>query len=142
MGTRSQIGYALKDDSIVSVYCHWDGYPEFNGKVLNEFFTTSDAVRDLIDGGNLSSLYTNSDWERQDRPFYGPLYYTERGEKISNNQPHYSSNLTEYLQHTDDSCGEYAYIFKNGEWVCYKVDSRLDGYTEVPIPAGSVFDDK
>ena len=141
MGTRSTIGYSLKDDSVVSVYCHWDGYPDFNGKVLNEFFTTSDAVRELIDGGGMSSLYTNRGWDQEERPFYGPLYYTERGEKISNNQPHYSSNLSEYLQHCDDSCGEFAYIFKDGKWTCYNTQRHQPEYNqEVEIPSGSVFD--
>ena len=30
MATRSRIGIQLADQSILSVYCHWDGYPEFN----------------------------------------------------------------------------------------------------------------
>ena len=34
MATRSRIGYVLKDDSIVSVYHHWDGYPEWLGNIL------------------------------------------------------------------------------------------------------------
>ena len=36
MGTRSRIGIQLQDESIVSVYCHYDGYPAFNGKVLRD----------------------------------------------------------------------------------------------------------
>ena len=31
MATRSRIGIQLKDDSIVSVYHHWDGYPGLVG---------------------------------------------------------------------------------------------------------------
>ena len=44
MGTRSRIGIQLKDDSILSVYCHWDGYPSFNGRVLREFYNTPEKV--------------------------------------------------------------------------------------------------
>jgi hypothetical protein len=36
MATRSRIGIQLKDKSVLSVYCHWDGYPEWNGKKLKE----------------------------------------------------------------------------------------------------------
>ena len=34
MGTRSRIGIEMPDHSVVSVYCHWDGYVEGNGKIL------------------------------------------------------------------------------------------------------------
>ena len=145
MGTRSRIGYTLKDGSIVSQYCHYDGYSEFNGRILNEFFTTVSAVRELIDQGDLSSLYTNKGWNGEDWAYYQPLPYTLRGENIKDVSPEYSSNLEEFLQLTDDCCGEYAYTFKNGKWTCYKVgDSYSDdgpkNGDEVAIPAGSVFD--
>ena len=35
MATRARLGYVLSDDSIVSVYHHWDGYPEWLGVTLN-----------------------------------------------------------------------------------------------------------
>ena len=34
MGTRSNIAYKKEDDSIVSSYCHYDGYVEHNGVML------------------------------------------------------------------------------------------------------------
>ena len=54
MGTRSRIGIQLKDDSILSVYCHFDGCPSFNGKVLREFYDTTEKVNQLINGGDMS----------------------------------------------------------------------------------------
>ena len=54
MGTRSRIGIELSDSSILSVYCHWDGYPSFNGKVLREFYDTKEKVNQLINGGDMS----------------------------------------------------------------------------------------
>jgi hypothetical protein len=59
MGTRSRIGIQLADESILSVYCHWDGYPEFNGVKLVEHFNSRDAATELIDGGDISALWTN-----------------------------------------------------------------------------------
>jgi len=35
MATRSRIGIQV-NDSVVSVYHHWDGYPEGLGKYLTE----------------------------------------------------------------------------------------------------------
>ena len=60
MGTRSRIGKQLADGSILSVYCHYDGYPEFNGRVLRDYFSSVDKVSELIDGGDMSCTWTNA----------------------------------------------------------------------------------
>ena len=39
MATRSRIGIVLKDDSIRSVYHHWDGYPEWLVLLLESIIT-------------------------------------------------------------------------------------------------------
>ena len=49
MSTRSRIGIQLADDSILSVYCHYDGYPEFNGVKLIENFKSYEKAAELID---------------------------------------------------------------------------------------------
>ena len=40
--------------TILSVYCHYDGYPSFNGKVLRDFYDTKEKASQLINGGNMS----------------------------------------------------------------------------------------
>ena len=141
MGTRSRIGIQLKDKSVLSVYCHWDGYPSFNGRVLNEFYNTPEKVADLINGGNISSLHTNVGWNNETLPETGPQYYTSRGESIDANEPELNKNQSEYLK-TADNCGEeYAYLFTSAGWTCYNVCSWDDNYKqEVEIPAGSIND--
>ena len=112
MGTRSRIGIELKDNSIMSVYCHWDGYPSFNGRVLREFYDTKEKVEQLINGGNISSLHTNAGWKNETLPEVGPLYYTSRGESIDDNAPELSKNQNEYMklggEYGDE---EYVYLF-------------------------------
>ena len=141
MGTRSRIGIQLSDDSILSVYCHWDGYPSFNGKVLREFYNTKEKVTQLINGGNISSLHTNVGWNNETLSETGPQYYTSRGESIDDNEPELNKNQSEYLK-TADNCGEeYAYLFTSAGWTCYNVCSWDDNYKkEVEIPAGSIND--
>ena len=81
MATRSRIGYVLKDDSIVSVYHHWDGYPEWLGNILNKHYNEDSKVRELIDGGDMSSCYTDTTWDLEEKkPEPSPCYYSERGE--------------------------------------------------------------
>ena len=55
MGTRSAIGIK-HGDVVKAVYCHWDGYLEHNGKILNEHYTNVPKIVELIDLGDLSIL--------------------------------------------------------------------------------------
>ena len=56
MGTRSTIALEFADGSVQQVYCHWDGYLEYNGKILQENYQDPFKVRELIDHGDISSL--------------------------------------------------------------------------------------
>ena len=136
MGTRSRIGIQLSDESILSVYCHWDGYPEFNGVKLVENFNTREKVKELIDGGDISSLWTNERWSNdlldRHRDVYGPQYYSQRGEDCP---PRLDANKYDYLADGE----EYAYIYTlNDEWVCYNryqfEDNRMPEVVEIPAP--------
>jgi len=126
MGTRSRIGLQLSDDSILSVYCHWDGYPEFNGVKLLEHFNSYEKAAELIDGGDISCLWTNLGWDNETLPTTGPQYYSSRGEVT---EPRLDKTLSEYLSDGE----EYAYLFANGEWVCYDLHN---GPVKVEIPVG------
>jgi hypothetical protein len=128
MATRSRIGLELSDGSILSIYSHWDGYPEFNGVKLVENFNTVEKVKELIDLGDISCLWTNAGWNNETLPEVGPLPYSARGEDCP---PRLDKDLNEYLSNSE----EYSYIFTNGEWVCYANDYRGVGLVkEVKIP--------
>ena len=141
MGTRSRIGIQLKDDSILSVYCHYDGYPAFNGRVLREFYNTKEKVSQLINGGDMSCTWTNAGWNNETLPEMGPLHYTMRGESIENNAPELSKDHGEYLKMSANADEEYSYLFADGEWICYNTRSWDDAFMEkVEIPEGSIND--
>ena len=123
MSTNSRLGLRLEDGSILSVYHHWDGYPEWLGVTLNEHYNTRESIAELIDGGNMSCCYTDSDWQHDELKTFRPLYYTERGEKLEDNAPKLSKDEAEYLVTTDKCCGEFAYIFElNNTWRCIGLD--------------------
>ena len=135
MGTRSRIGIQLADESILSVYCHYDGYPEFNGVKLVEHFNSRDAATELIDGGDISALWTNLGWNRETLPETGPLYYSSRGE---DSPPRLDADLCEYLLAVNAE--EYHYLFRNGKWVCYEMNplgNELPKLTEIPAPVAA-----
>ena len=57
MGTRSMIAIQNPYNKTVrAVYCHWDGYLEHNGSILNKHYSASPKVNNLIALGDVSSL--------------------------------------------------------------------------------------
>lgn len=68
MATRSSIGVILDDGTVKSVYCHWDGYPEYVGYILYTHYTDPTKIHTLLDHGGISSLKA----EITDCTFYPP----------------------------------------------------------------------
>ena len=56
MGTRSTIALEFADSTVQQIYCHWDGYLEHNGQILQKHYSDPFKLRDLIDLGDMSSL--------------------------------------------------------------------------------------
>jgi hypothetical protein len=56
MGTRSTIALEFADGSVQMVYCHWDGYIEHNGAILEKHYKDPFVLQKLIDLGDMSSL--------------------------------------------------------------------------------------
>ena len=59
MATRSTIAMETIDGKVMQIYCHWDGYLDNNGKILYNHYQDPFKVRELMDLGDLSSLYPN-----------------------------------------------------------------------------------
>ena len=55
MATRNRIAIENQDGTIQSIYCHWDGHIETNGKILFENYDR-EKTEQLIALGNISSL--------------------------------------------------------------------------------------
>ena len=136
MATRSRIGIQLKDNSVLSVYHHWDGYPEWLGRILTTHYNSREQAADLIDSGDMSSCWTDTVWgkDRTDGKKYGPETYSARGE----NCPPRLDDLFEYLDKKNNE--EYAYIWTvNDKWVCMNMNQFNDNNPEkVEIPSGAL----
>tara|TARA_Y100000991_G_scaffold209941_1_gene190676 strand:+ start:587 stop:997 length:411 start_codon:yes stop_codon:yes gene_type:complete len=134
MATRSRIGIELTDGSILSAYHHWDGYPQWLGRILTTHYNSREQAAELIDGGDMSSCWNDTVWgkDRTDGQKYGPEYYSARGEDCP---PRLDNTLQQYLSDGE----EYAYIFRNGEWVCYDMNEFNDKEPELTeIPTGAL----
>ncbi len=140
MGTRSRIGIELADGSILSAYHHWDGYPEWLGRILNTHYNTKEKAEELIDGGDMSCCWTKERWSNdlldRHREEYGPQYYSQRGEDCP---PRLDPSVEIYLEYGE----EYAYLYTlDGEWICWNRhefdDSKSPELVEIPSAALAV----
>ena len=124
MGTRSTIALEFADGTVEQVYCHWDGYLEHNGAILQEHYSDPFKLRDLIDLGGLSSLGPNvgtahpfsPHGSKEDEALYEAakeagactFYARDRGEKLI---VHKFNDFQDYLAHHQYE--EYEYILRN-----------------------------
>ena len=128
MATRSRIGLQLADGAILSVYHHWDGYPQWLGVTLNEKFNTRDKVAELIDGGDISCCDSDTDWDRKEcEPHV--LYYNARGERT---EPRLDLNFDDYVENPANDA-EFVYVFTlDHTWECFAISQKYnEDYTEV-----------
>ena len=121
MATRSLIGKQNQDGSITNIYCHFDGYPQHNGVILQEHYSTPVKVDQLLALGNLSVLSEEVGEEQDfnDRTTHKDnwclAYGRDRGE---NNQQATVNTRDEFF--SDDHGVDYLYLYNNEfEWECY-----------------------
>lgn len=110
MSTRSTIGIRREDGSVTKIYCHWDGYIEWTGAILQKYYNTADKVEKLLALGNLSVLGPEigpddpNAWdigtERDNRLC---LTYTSRGEAWAQADPAQAEEYN-YLFDESEAC--------------------------------------
>ena len=126
MGTRSSI--AIKtEDGIKAIYCHWDGYVDHNGKLLKEFYNTTDKVNELIALGDLSTLGSMIGQKHDFDSKYGPepeldltgnwclAYGRDRGETGTEAQTF--ETIAEWVEAEAERWCEYFYLFDGQDWI-------------------------
>jgi len=129
MGTHSRIG-VMHGDKVKSIYCHWDGYLEHNGQVLEQYYDSAKA-NNLVALGDMSTLrpqigekhaFSQFDLPPEEVEAYKELtrdwctfYGRDRGEvsvwKVAN-------TFEEFLEQADGCGAEFYYIMKDGVWYC------------------------
>lgn len=106
MATRSKIAIENQDGTVTSIYCHWDGHVETNGKILFENYHLT-KTEQLIALGDISSL----DKSIEDTV----AYHRDRGEDL--NQTTYEDVEQLYTQGFNNGI-EYIYcLTKSGQWL-------------------------
>jgi len=136
MSTRSMIAIENPHSKAVkAIYCHWDGYLAHNGAILNEHYSNSPKVNNLIALGDLSSLrpeigvqhaFSSLDVPKEEQEAYDKehgnsctFYTRDRGEDAP--YKHFESAKAA-LEYYEGSWCEYFYLFRydadleSGKW--------------------------
>ena len=129
MATRSRIGMEQEDGSVKSIYCHFDGYPSHNGRILNESFKDHDKVKSLIDLGDISFLREEIE-PTGPHSFNSPqkgvtvAYHRDRGEAHNSNK---DKSVSAFFASQNES---FIYMLtQEGEWLVKSSGSNNDPMT-------------
>lgn len=136
MSTRSAIGIEQADGKIKAVYCHSDGYPSHNGRMLTMYYSTKEMVEAILKLGNISFLdksiekpVGHSFAKRVDG--YSTFYRRDRGDQGESAKVY--PNAVSIFNSLD---ADWVYVFKPKEnaWYFMKYDEKeLRLLTEVNI---------
>lgn len=125
MATRSTIAARKDADGrIISIYCHWDGYPAGVGATLQEHYTTWDKVDSLMALGDLSVLgaeigiQKNFDNDTLDGECLA--YGRDRGEQGVEAKVH--ETYIDYINYRTEQGCEYAYLWNGVNWETASLD--------------------
>lgn len=120
MSTNSRIGYVIDGTNVIkSVYCHWDGYLAYNGRILAEHYNTLDKVEALVSLGAISSLGETLDYKDDEHQNGTRDYHRWRNEPISIQRDY---GEQDYFYSGFDCSEEYLYLFEDGEWKVARYD--------------------
>lgn len=126
MGTRSRVG-VMHGTVCKSVYCHYDGYLEYTGKILQQHYDSTMANALVARGDNsgvqetLEEMNFYEDRERND----------EDVKEFLNSTPWtVAHTFEEFLEQVEGSGCEYYYIMQDGVWyvgAVYEVSGLIKG---------------
>ena len=112
MGTRSRVA-VMHGDVCKSVYCHYDGYLDYAGRILLEHYDST-AANALIARGDNSGIKETLE---------GMNFYEDReaqGEDVNEflqSTPWLvAHSFEEFLEQVEGCGGEYYYVMRDGVW--------------------------
>jgi hypothetical protein len=124
----------MHGDTVKSVYCHWDGYLEHNGVILQKHYDSARA-NNLVALGDISSLgkeigekhpFSRFDTDMSDEAYeklYGNMttfYGRDRDEQgVDFRVAH---TFAAFLDQVEACGAEYYYIMRDGVWYCGSPD--------------------
>ena len=112
MGTRSRVG-VMHGTVCKSVYCHYDGYLDYTGRILLAHYDSTAANALIARGDNsgvketLAEMNFYEDREAQDE---------DVSEFLASTPWSVAHSFDEFLEQVEGCCGEYYYVMRDGVW--------------------------
>ena len=103
MGTRSRVG-VMHGNVCKSVYCHYDGYLDYTGEILQKHYDSTLANALVARGDNSGVKETLEEMN----------FYADRGEEDVSWQV--AHTFDEFLEQVQNCHGEYYYVMRDGVW--------------------------
>jgi hypothetical protein len=124
MSTNSRIAVKT-EDGYKTIYCHYDGYPEYMYPILKNNYSTEEKALELVSFGDASSISERISPTKDYHSFNYPedgvclFYHRDREEPWE--------FCKQRIYQTKEEIFEieyYVYIFEDGKWTCYE-DGRI-----------------
>ena len=135
MGTRSAIGYKTPQGKIRAKYSHYDGYPAYTGKMLQEHYQEARKIAQMVELGDQSFLAEEIFPTVNTHSFNTPqegvtiFYGRDRGESDVDAQEF--DTVQEFVEYYTGAGCEYFYLHTTGGWIVhdrYGVGTDANGY--------------
>lgn len=117
MSTRAAIGYKRDDESFITIYSHYDGYPEHVGKLLVQHWNSFEKCEELVEGAQI-------------RNFDNDGTVVRFADSVAGAKEEFDS-----LQDILGDVYDYCYLFDEGEWKCFAKDYSTDEIIMKEIPS-------
>jgi hypothetical protein len=121
-----------KTDDVRFIYCHFDGYPEDVGYILDTYYKDHGKVEDLLNLGDISCLKEEvsaspSYTEKEIKDKVTVAYFRDKGGYWENVAPKHTQ-LANYEK--GEYTIDYLYLYKDGIWYIDK-ENGLSLWTKV-----------
>lgn len=122
MSTMSLIGIVNPNGSICAVYCHNDGYPQYQLSTLRTYHNNEEAAWDIVKLGDLSVLKAKLNPTTKTHSFSNPehdvtvAYCRDRSDDFHD----YYFNCIEEMEKDIDCDIDFVYLWDENKWKCYQ----------------------
>jgi len=98
MSTNCSISVKTADRKFRTIYCHWDGYPQHTGNILNNHYNSQEMAEVLVAMGDASYIESTIGKSQ----FYGKSF-----------EPRVYDNIKDVRDH---EAQEFNYFWIGGKW--------------------------
>ena len=126
MATRALIGYLDDGKKLTTTYNHYDGYPEYLGKILNEHYSGEEKAKSIASEGYISSIDEDGTINSK---------FNNPADTMVLDDEAFSAGM-QIGEQMKDMGADYGYIYFNSEWNTAKNGSLSSIASQLEEPLG------